>query len=744
MIKSREQRRRSTLLHRRKVAIIASVLIVAILSVSLYFVYDYFNTVIPYIDVDGTEYFIKQVNGIYGMYDANDKLLPTEVPLGTTDLVYITEVGTMLDVDELTGEVDVRAIPDLYYHEGEDGEQLDHDYITVFKGIADDDIRQIDVYNQLGDYTICRINFETLAPDDNSDFVLKSAPLTAINRDFLSYLTYFAGHPLVKSRVKDAKKDADGKYSEYGLVAETRIDSEGNEYQYTPSYYVVTTTSGVKYKLIIGDKLIDGSGYYLQYENNDGELRDTVYVLAPTDMTEVNGTTFENTVLGPAKNYLTPSIIYPATVNDYFDVYDFSINSRNELGELSEIVNFSYVDIEDRTGTVLGIHPYVFADDSFKSYHPHYDNIDATLQGLMDPDIADIAVIAPTNAQKVEYGLMKAVEGEDGSINYVYSSKYQISFRRYITDSETQEKLEIIQTIYISEQNEAGNFYTFTEMRSPLATEDSIIKGIKINMICEVSESTMDFLLWETDDWVYPAFMQIGIDYVDKLHVAWGDYTADFKVNNYEIDELSVLDVNASDSKGNKYDTFGSLVFFDNGGNKWVIGQQTITVTSPDGKEMKPASRHYEYNSINDQVQVLDPDKCAVSAAGDKIYINKDEIIILHPDGSSENILRYHTMIFQKMFAAINSTRIVDSYPLTAEEEQAIISDPAKHQLTIKITDETGTEKTYCFYAATARKTYITVDGKGGFYVQSTKVQKIINDIGRFFAKEDVDMDAIK
>lgn len=743
MIESREQRRRSTLLHRRKVAIIASVLIVAILSVSLYFVYDYFNTVIPYTDVDGTEYFIKKVDEVYGMYYADGKKLPTETPLGTTDLLYVTEVGTMLDVDELTGEVDVRVIPDLYYHEGEDGEQIDHDYITVFKGISETDIRQIDVYNQLDSYTVCRLSFDTLTVDNTSDFVLKSAPLSAINQDFLSYLTYFAGHPLVTGRIKDARKDADGKYSEYGLVPETRVDSEGNEYEYTPSYYVVTTTAGVKYKLIVGDRLIDGSGYYLQYENNDGELRDTVYVLHPTDMSEVNGTTFENTLLGHSKNYLTPSIIYPATVNDYFDVYDFSIN-RKEGTAMKEIVNFSYVDIEDRTGTVLGIHPYVFSDDSFKSYNPNYDNIDIMLQCLMDPVVADIAVIGPTNAQKAAYGLMKAVENEDGTLKYVYDSEYLISFRRPVTDSETGEEFEILQNIYVSKQNEDGNFYTFTEIRAPQATDDSLIKGVKINMICEVSEETLGFLLYDTNDWVYPTFMQIGINYVTNLQVSWGDYSADFKVNNYKVDDLSVLDINATDSKGNKYDTFGVLAFTDNGGNKWVIGQQTISVHSADGEELKPASRHYEYNSIGDQVQVLDIDKCAVTAAGDRVYINKDEIIILYADGSSETIMRYHTMLFQKMFAAINSTKIVDEYPLTEEEEAAIINDPAKHLLTIKITDENGTLKTYEFYSVTARKAYIVVDGKGGFYVQSTKVQKIINDIGRFFAKEDIDMDAIK
>ena len=68
MIESREQRRkRSTLLHRRKVAIIASILLVAILSCTLAFVFSYFKNVIPYKEIDLNtkeeyQYYIKKVD----------------------------------------------------------------------------------------------------------------------------------------------------------------------------------------------------------------------------------------------------------------------------------------------------------------------------------------------------------------------------------------------------------------------------------------------------------------------------------------------------------------------------------------------------------------------------------------------------------------------------------------------------------------------------------------------------------
>ena len=237
--------------------------------------------------------------------------------------------------------------------------------------------------------------------------------------------------------------------------------------------------------------------------------------------------------------------------------------------------------------------------------------------------------------------------------------------------------------------------------------------------------------------------MQIGINYVTNLFVNYGDYTANVKVNSYEEGKLSVLDLNASDSNGLKYDTFGVFAFNDPYGNRWVIGQQTLTVTSPEGEDLRPDTRHYEYNDIGDQVQVLNPDKCGVTAAGDKVYINKNDITIVYANGSSETILRYHTMIFQKTFAGINGMRIVDAYPLSDEEHDALVNDPSKHLLTLQITDSEGAVRDYRFYQVTARKAYVTVNGVGGFYVQTTKVQKVINDLARFFAMEDVDMDAI-
>ena len=129
------------------------------------------------------------------------------------------------------------------------------------------------------------------------------------------------------------------------------------------------------------------------------------------------------------------------------------------------------------------------------------------------------------------------------------------------------------------------------------------------------------------------------------------------------------------------------------------------------------------------------------------VYVEKDYIKIKHLDGSMDTYLRYHNSIFRNFFATITGTVIVDSYNISAEEEKAIIENPDNKLLTIKITDIDGSVFTYNFYTLTARKSYITVGDEeqvGGFYIQSTRVEKFINDAKKFFSGEVIDPDAHK
>ena len=223
MIESREQRRRSTLLHRRKVAIIVFVAVFAVLITTLLLLQNYFNTVFKFRDYDETIYYVKQVDGTFGMYDENDKMLTISTPPGSAEKLYITKIGTWVDVDPQTGDTKIRAVPDLYY--SEDGEELDQaDLISIFPAIETKDVKSVEIKNPYGEYSIVAMKDAA-----SKYFVLGASPFIATDENAISYVTYYTAHVLANERLDDASKDL----SEYGLISETRIDAEGNLYPFS-------------------------------------------------------------------------------------------------------------------------------------------------------------------------------------------------------------------------------------------------------------------------------------------------------------------------------------------------------------------------------------------------------------------------------------------------------------------------------------------------------------------------------
>ena len=109
-------------------------------------------------------------------------------------------------------------------------------------------------------------------------------------------------------------------------------------------------------------------------------------------------------------------------------------------------------------------------------------------------------------------------------------------------------------------------------------------------------------------------------------------------------------------------------------------------------------------------------------------------------DGSIETILRHHTTIFKKLYSLIIGFSLVDSYEMTNEEEAALIADPTKFVAKITLLDEEGGLQTLELYKLTERKTYVVVNGSGGFYVSSSYVDKVVEGIELFTAGKDINI----
>lgn len=741
MIESREQRKRSSLLRRRKIIIIISVLLVIASGIALYFVNDYVNNVIPYVDTaDGTTYYIKSVNGVWKLYDKNGLLLPTEEAFG----YFVTASGTLVEVKEDTGKYYTRAVPDI-----SDGELTEYEKVLIFKHIESKNIRSIEVHNQKDVYRFYRFNIAEMKADDKSDFVLSGSPLLTLKKDYLSSLAIATGYPLAVTRV-DEPKTVDGSIdlAEYGLAPEKRTKIEKNEkgeeitveYDYTPTYYILTTTNDERFKMIIGDSLINGGGYYAQYVELDGELekpRNKIYVL---------GASIKSSILAEAKTYITPGIAYPVTQNDYYDVTDFSLKKKAD-GGYKNIISFSFIPIADRTGTVRGSKPYVFTDERSNSYQPNYDKIDTCLLAFMEPTIVDIAVLSPSQADRAKYGLMKEVLDKDGNpvLNenktkqYVYDSEYTISFKRTAKD-DAGNKVNFLQTVYISKKNANGNYYSYTTLEFLDNTNMSKITGITFDMICEVSGDTFNFLSYDEYDWTYPYALETGIKYATDLKVTTPDYSATFKIENIKDGDDNTIAIIGSASDGKTADTFGMYKFTDSQGNYWTISQTDVTVLAPDGKtKMSATGLVAGTNDIGERVKYLE--KPVKDSNGNIIYVKLNEIKIDYANGTSKTYVRHQTMIFKKLFQSVNSLAIVDDYAMTEEEKAALIADPTKYIATVSISNNEGGTISVDFYSITSRKAYIVVNGEGGYYVATNAVQRIIDNCHKFFNCEDIIID---
>ncbi len=736
---------------RRKIAIIVTAIAVAILAVALYFVMDLVRSVKVEDPADGTVYYIREKDDVYALYDTDKKtVMPTDGEYG----YYITHADTLIDVDAETGEYEIIAVVDTEGNEVVDFNQR----LLMFPHTEKKNIRQLDVYNSEGSFTFVRMNAETGRVDDSADFVIKGSPLTLYNQEKFASLYISAGYTLTTRKIVDPIKDENGEFTEYGLVAEKRVrevtdekgefvlDDQGGytyeEYDYVPAYYVLTDTSGNRYKVIIGDMMVTGDGYYVQYVDMSGETevkRDAVYVLSAD---------IGDTMLAPIEEFVTPSITYPMTMNTYFDVENFIILKKDASAEegYGAVVGFDYVDLTERENTINVHTPYEFLKDfTLSGYTASNDNISACLQMLYEPSFVGVKKLSPTMDDLVRYGIaFEDGTDEDGKVKYEMLPEYSISFNYDVLDDEGKVTETINNMLYISAPNEAGNYYIYTDIYT---TKDSGKAGellYTLDMVVEVAGHSLEFLNWDRYDWIDASYVNLDIAYCDKITITdhKTGYNAEFDLDNSGTDisngvTSTDIVVSAKDSDGHDTTTFSKLEVTDESGNKWVITSTDIKCYSSSGKELKIASAYYDYNVMGRQVRVNSVEiKCD---DGRRVTVNADTIEIKGAENIT--IVRYDTILFRNFYLTLVYATISDSYIMTEEEEAQIVTDD-NLLLTMTVLDTEGEENVYKFYRITSRKAYITVNGNGGFYVLTNRVDKFVSDAQRFFAYELIDATA--
>ena len=663
-----------------------------------------------YEDLDGTEYTIKKKKGEYGLY--KDGVI-CDV---NKDGYYLTALGTQLDVDPETGEYEIYAVVDV-----EGTEQVGvQQRVLMFKQLTYDQsstkdtsriIKSFEIHNQKGSFILER--------GDDNRFSVKDHPQAVLVDELFAQLSNGCGYTISMQRLENPVRLPDGSidYSEYGLAPEKRVkqDEEGKEvldddgqpitYDYTPTWYTVTTMTNDAYTVTLGDATVSGAGYYARYAD-----RDTVYILSSINL--------DAAVLQPIEALIRPMMVYPMTMNTYFQVSNFTyytdidhyailrdmiletvgfdvdtvtpdeegnyppeveakfeeyykvvdamtdeayveMYDKHFLAHSKLVTSFSFIDMDERTDTLYSSLPYQMSSDYMAGYLPNSDNIGSVLQSLYSMTFDGVAVLGPTEEELEDYGLMYPAH----TFSFIYKDAEGQEWNNYFS---------------VSEKTEDGKYYGYSEL---------------YDMIVCIPESQATYLEWEEIDWYEREYFMFNIAHVQQI-----------KLEGAGIDSPIVFTLDNSKSDQSKGINSEKLEVYANG----QLMDYNLTVTKPSGSQ---ATETATYN-------------------------------------------------FKRFFQALLTASMEGTAELTEEEMQAFRETPDGEcylKITIHADDGKGesADLVYRFYRYTERKAYMTIEvldgtedagapqnGQGVFYVLRSFCDKLIADAYRFLEGTEIVVDS--
>ncbi|MBQ2256302.1 MAG: InlB B-repeat-containing protein [Clostridia bacterium] len=520
------------------------------------------------VEVISTKYYVKKIDGIYHLCHLNGSFpnfsfdpLPQDA-----DGYFVTDHDSLIQVDPKTGACKVYAVVETEGTEvvGFSGRvmlfrQLTYDASSSLGKKPQNRIDKIEITNEHGSFTFIR-------EQDTNNFYIDGYDTTAFSLESFAQLSSACGYTISMERLADPDREPDGtiRYAEYGLVAQTRKetleDGTEREYEYKPATFTTTAGDGTSYTVIVGDPIVSGAGYYAQLQG-----RDKVYILS------ANG--IKDYVLQPLEVLLTPMVSYPSSMNTYFDVEHFIIESdidhekindiifkeackrlgidpetvkpeeidREELtkayAEVSEemydelfklysrkVCDFSYLDLEERENTMYSSMSYKTDSEYMKGYFPNYDNVNTALYNLYSLAALRIIKLDPDADVMDEYGVLEPAH----IISYYYD------------DVDEQGKtFTVFNRISISKKTTAGIYYAYGEIMAK--NEDGEYVYVYTPMLVELYESAVPFLEWSDVDWYDSYFVQLNVAYVQDVIYSWGQNSIKFGIDNSATSQMTFL-----------------------------------------------------------------------------------------------------------------------------------------------------------------------------------------------------------
>ena len=482
-----------------------------------------------------------------------------------------------------------------------------------------------------------------------------------------------------------------------------------------------------------------GAGYYVRYSG-----RDAVYIMnysvdaslisvyGQSTLTENVDSVFEL----PIETFVTPSVCYPMTMNNYFNVKNFSIFNGHELANVKDpenssvmpIISFSYWDLDSRTGTFYANTAYVMNYPD--QYDIDADSAGAALQAFYSMSFLNVTKLGPNDDDMKELGL--------------YDPEYVIYFEYTPTDSSGNAEEPIEHTILVSKMTDRGTYY----MTSAL-----------YDMVVEVSRTQLLFLDYRLVDWVNSSYFSMNLAWATEIMLETPAGTYHFYLDNSESDSVTnpnpstkaqkdgtitsdKMKIRAVAPDGTVMESISSITVTDAKGFTWTIDEKTVKAVDSEGNKASIRGGKYETNSRGEEVVVL-VGSVTDAKTGNKVEVSANTITVTTPDGVGKTYLRCGMANFRKFFQSLLYASIAgDAHDgdsgLTDEQIASYTADPTKAQakLTILTSFEKRPKFEYTFYAYTERRSLIQVGDSTEFYVTRSFVDKIIADAARVMTGE--------
>ncbi len=361
--------------------------------------------------------------------------------------------------------------------------------------------------------------------DVTGEFVIKGYEDTEYDESLFAALVTNGGYAITSGNGKlnnpERLEDGSINYAVYGLVECDRVNEAGETYHHVPSYYIFTDLEGNSHKIIFGDQIISGAGYYVRYEgmSADSDTYDTkheaVYILLDNYSMGYTETyemfyyySISDVFLAPVENIIKPKILPYTSINTYFDVTDFVISTLNHdklhdaiLSDTKEDddayrdiwVNFSYQDIEERRNSAYSTIPYIMGACELYGYTINSDSVDRVLKAMMDMTCIGVRKLGVDYSSLIKYGLDEPE----------YVIRYNITSNG------------LTPVLFISKLTPNNTYYVYSEM---------------YDMIVEVDRSSLPFLTWSDDLWLTKDMYTAGISFCDKIKLESGEWWAAFDI----------------------------------------------------------------------------------------------------------------------------------------------------------------------------------------------------------------------